>query len=221
MIRKILGGREFRTQKAIIEYARLVKSRHVDGEILSGNDHEFMLDFIQLHERSAEKIGCGVKGFTIQRDEHWGNSRQFVLIRIDGSRAIFSHNALRLKPQTEEERHRDRAIHAMREAIVPQIIEFKIENFIAGMLCPLTGEVITEPHVDHIKPQTFEALVAGWMEIKGYSFANVEVSSDSDNRTFEIMSNPEQLSSWRLYHSIHAKLRILSKGGNLGPARRA
>lgn len=219
---KILAGIEFRTQSAIAGHARTIKSKYKNGEKLVGQDHLFMCAFIKLHQRAEEKIGCGVSHFTVQQDEHWKNSRQFVLVRIDGSRAIFSHNRLRVTPETNEERHRRRVLDAMREAIVPQIVEFKNENFIAGRTrCPLTNELIKEPHVDHEKPQTFEALVLEWLENKNLQFSDVAVNSDTDNKTFETMADFVQLESWRRYHSIHARLRILSKLANLSHARRA
>lgn len=219
---KILAGREFRTQAAIVEHVRTIKSRYKNGEQVVGQDHLFMCAFIALHQRAEEKIGCGIQYFTIQQDEHWRNSRQFVLVRTDGTRAIFSHNRLRQTPETTEERHRRRALDALREAIVSQIKEFKNENYLPGVTrCLLTNEIINEPHVDHEKPQTFEALVEEWMEINGFQFSDIKVNSDTDNKTFETMADGAQLESWQRYHAIHAKLRILSKRGNLSLARRS
>lgn len=218
---KILAGIEFRTQAAIVEHARTIKSRYKNGERVVGQDHLFMCAFIALHQRAEEKIGCGIQYFTTQQDEHWKNSRQFVLVRTDNSRAIFSHNRLRQTPETDEERHCRRALDAMREAIVPQIIEFKNENYLPGATrCPLTNEIIKEPHVDHEKPQTFEALVTDWLENNSLRFSDIKVNSDTDNKTFETMSDRAQLESWCRYHAIHAKLRILSKRANLSIARR-
>jgi hypothetical protein len=218
---RILAGIEFRTNEAITNHARSIKSKYKDGEKILGQDDLFLREFIKLHPRASEKIGCGIAYFTTQPDEHWRNSRQFVLVRIDGEHAIFSHNRIRTTQESGEERQRRRALEAMREAIVPQIIEFKNDNFLPGRTrCPLTNEIIEEPHVDHKKPQTFLALVAEWLDINGLRFEDVRVSSDTDHRTFETMADNDQLASWQRYHSIHARLRILSKQANLSLARR-
>jgi hypothetical protein len=216
---KILAGIEFRTQSAISDHARKIKEKYRDGERIDGNDHRFLCAFIALHCSADEKIGCGIQYFTIQQDQRWKNSRQFVLVRTDGSRAIFSHN--KLGTVTEEEWHRKKVLAAMREAIREQTNEFRKENYIPGVTrCPLTNEIIEEPHVDHMKPQTFEALAAAWLKSESLQFADVQVSSDSDNRTYVLMSNVEQFESWLSYHALHANLRILSKRANLSLARR-
>lgn len=218
---RILAGIEFRTNEAITNHARSIKSKYKDGEKILGQDDLFLREFIALHPRASEKVGCGVAYFTTQPDEHWRNSRQFVLVRINGERAIFSHNRIRTTQESEEERHRRRVLGAMREAIVSQIIEFRDDNFLPGKTrCPLTNEIIEEPHVDHEKPQTFLALTAEWLDINGWHFADIKVSSDTDHCTFETLEDSGQLSSWQRYHAIHARLRILSKQGNLSLARR-
>jgi hypothetical protein len=218
---KILAGIEFLTNEAVTDHARSIKSKYKDGEKIFGQDDLFLREFITLHPRANEKIGCGVAYFTIQPDEHWRNSRQFVLVRIDGERAIFSHNRIRTTQESQEERHRRRVLEAMREAIVSQVVEFKNDNFLPGKTrCPLTNEIIKEPHVDHEKPQTFIALVAEWLDINSLRFEDVTVNSDTDHRTFETMADSSKLISWQRYHSIHARLRILSKEANLSLARR-
>jgi hypothetical protein len=218
---KILAGIEFRTAAAITDHARKIKEKYKNEDRIMGHDDLFMRDFITLHPKSSEKIGCGISYFTIQDDEHWRNSRQFVLIRIDSSRAVFSHTKLRVTPETPKEYHRRRALGAMREAIVPQILDFKNEHFVPGRTrCPYTNEVIQDPHVDHEKPQTFLTLALEWMEFNHLQFEDIQVDADTDHMTYKVMGNKEQLASWCRYHSNHAKLRILSKHGNLGDARR-
>ena len=137
---KIIAGIEFHTIASITDHARKIKERYVNEARISGDDELFMRDFIELHPRAEEKKGCGISYFTVQEDEHWRNSRQFVLVRTDNSRAVFSHTKLRATPETPEEHHRRRVLGAMREAIVPQIIEFKSEHFIPGKTrCPFSG----------------------------------------------------------------------------------
>lgn len=223
-MRKILAGIEFHTLQSIVEHARQIKDKYRNEETVIGEDDLFLREFLSLHPNSSEKIGPGISSFTVQLDDHWKNSRQFVVVRTDGTRAIFSHNRLRMVPETEEEKARRRCLAAMRQAIVFQIVEFKNKNFRAGVTtCPYTGEILAsdQVHVDHEYPQTFLALVLQWLEIKNLKFSEIQITSDSNWRTFKEMTDPRQKNSWYLFHSVYANLRLISKRANLSQARRA
>ena len=222
-MRIIIAGIEFRALEAATNHARKIKERYKDGDRLTEHDDIFMRGFVALHPHSEEKIGCGIAGFTVQTDRQWKNSRQFVLLRIDGSRAIFSHNRLRAKPETPEERKKRKALAALRQAVVSQVVEFRNRNFIAGKTrCPYTEEILTlgTLHVDHQYPATFAMLVVNWMEDYPLNWKQLEVYSDTDNQTKNEMCNPDQMNSWQRFHACHAKLRLISQKANLSQAKR-
>lgn len=220
-MRKILAGIEFRTLESIVNHARIIKEKYKDGEKITGPDDTFLREFIALHPKSSEKIGCGIESFEVQTENHF-HTRHFCLTRTDGKKDSFSHNRITLKPQNEK---RKKALEALRHAISSQIIEFRNQNFFPGKtVCPFTNEVISTQniHIDHAAPQTFAALVDDWMELEKISFEEIEVKTCSVGTDWHPpeIAKPEQRLSWQRYHSIHAHLRILSKTANLSHARR-
>jgi hypothetical protein len=59
-----------------------------NGELVTGDDAEFLLWLLDRHPRAAEKIGQGVAGFTVQSASM--GTRCFVVHRMDGSSTDFS-----------------------------------------------------------------------------------------------------------------------------------
>jgi uncharacterized protein DUF3223 len=59
-----------------------------NGELVKDDDTEFLLWLLDRHPRAAEKVGCGVAGFTVQDAQI--DTRCFVVHRADGSSTDFS-----------------------------------------------------------------------------------------------------------------------------------
>lgn len=217
-----IAGRKFRSLRAATDFCRGIKLHYKNGQKIEGFDDIFLRDFLQTHPRGDLKVGCGISHFFVQCDKHWGNSRQFVLVRIDGTSTIFSHNQLKKKKETPEDRQRRKAKEAMREAIMLQVIDFRTKHLSEDSVCPITGKRLTlqNVHVDHQYPKTFEFLVARWMELSNLSFADITVSDNSDICTFDVMKGVKQKESWQRFHADNAVLRLLSREANLGPAKR-
>lgn len=219
-----IAGKYFLSISAAKNHARLIRSKYKDFEKLTGEDDVFMRAYLALCKDSEKKIGCGIGHLFIQTDGHWGNSRQFVIFRTDGTTAITSILELRLGPPLPpESRIRRRVIDAMREAIADQQIAFKNRNFKLGVTkCPITDKLLVphEIHVDHCIISKFSFLVAGWMKSNNLSFENIPVNKDSDKITFNYMTDAKQLASWRVYHEKRAVLRLLSKEGHISISRK-
>ena len=62
--------------------------RHALLEPIAGDDNAFLLELLKKHPRAVEKIGAGVKHFTVENAK--GGTRCFYVIRADGSRSDFS-----------------------------------------------------------------------------------------------------------------------------------
>jgi hypothetical protein len=83
-----IGTRAFDTQGAAREFIRQVLYRHALQAPIDGPDHAFLLELLSKHPNAAEKIGVGVKHFTLEKAQ--GGTQCFYITRVDGSRLDFS-----------------------------------------------------------------------------------------------------------------------------------
>ena len=61
-----IGSHTFATKGAAEEFIKAILHRHPLKAPITGEDHEFLIDLLKKHERAAEKIGAGVKHFTVE-----------------------------------------------------------------------------------------------------------------------------------------------------------
>lgn len=125
--------------------------------------------------------------------------------------------------QEQQEQHRDCLLpdayydRDMRRAVEQHIVDFKEEffNATAPFLCPITGEVVSKKqdcHVDHHEPP-FAVLADQWRAKQGLSL--------TERHGWKGRWNAEAMLAWEQYHRKHARLRLVSKKGNLKTSRAA
>jgi Protein of unknown function (DUF3223) len=83
-----IGNRTFDTKGAARKSILAVRDRHPLQAPIDGLDHEFLLDLLNKHPRAVEKIGVGVKHFTVEKNK--GGTHGFYISRVDGTRDDFS-----------------------------------------------------------------------------------------------------------------------------------
>jgi hypothetical protein len=83
-----IGTRTFPTKVAARTFIREVLYRHQLLAPITGPDHAFLQELLSKHPRAAEKIGVGVKHFTVAKAK--GGTQCFYITRIDGSWLNFS-----------------------------------------------------------------------------------------------------------------------------------
>jgi hypothetical protein len=83
-----IGTRTFDTQAAAVKFIQEVLYRHPLLAPIDGPDHAFLLDLLNKHPRAVEKIGVGVKHFTVEKAKR--GTQCFYITRVDGSRLDFS-----------------------------------------------------------------------------------------------------------------------------------
>ena len=83
-----IGSRTFDTKGTAIEFIQGILYRYDLRVPITGDDHDCVMDLLRKHPKAAEKIGVGVKHFTIEPAE--GGTRCFYITRVDGSRDDFS-----------------------------------------------------------------------------------------------------------------------------------
>src|SRR5687768_2379203 len=113
----VVGERRFSSKKLATEFVREILYRYDIGQRVSEGDAGFLADLLQLHPQAPQKIGCGVRYFTVEQNE---GSRGFWLTRTDGSRTDWSFPSCLTPPTPESE-----ARAGFRTAIRPQIAAFR------------------------------------------------------------------------------------------------
>lgn len=77
-----IGTRTFDTQDAAREFIREILHRHPLLTPIEGHDHVFLLGLLGKHPNAVEKVGAGVKHFTVEKS--LGGAQCFYITRIDG-----------------------------------------------------------------------------------------------------------------------------------------
>lgn len=213
-----IGLLSFKSKKEAKAYVRLLFPKYENGERIIGIDDALLRDLILLHPESETKVGVGISHFTIERDQEWGTTRHFVIVREDGSSTDFSFHTC-----IDGTNHRQDRFSAMRNAVAQQMIDFKVFQFSSDLLpvcfylkCALTE---SEAHVDHEAPQTFHFLANTWLQANGLKIEGLELVDNADNQWIRKLRHEDQIRSWQKFHHVHARLRIISKRANLSDAK--
>lgn len=186
--------------------------------MVSDVDSDFLYGLFLHHDEWAEKAGEGVKGISTQMTPH--GTRCFMIRRhcdteIDIS---FSHS-IKLIPSTRARQRQPQKLldfrAAARTAITEQIRLFRDQNLIGAVSCPVTGESVGRYSVavDHTAPDTFDWLLFSFCQANQINPIGVVVASR--NGVVAVLGDTNLRMAWEDYHLKHAKLRILSKTGNL------
>jgi hypothetical protein len=88
--RPITVGRwAFDSKGAATKHIKEVLYRRPLLAVIDGDDHEFLLALLSKHYNAAQKIGAGVKHFTVEKAR--GGTQCFCITHVDGSRDHFSY----------------------------------------------------------------------------------------------------------------------------------
>ncbi len=83
-----IGGHTFPTKKAAKEFNTALRDAQLPGVPVAEPDHSFLCDLLARHPDAAEKIGSGVRHFTVESAK--GGTQCFYVTRVDGSKIDFS-----------------------------------------------------------------------------------------------------------------------------------
>jgi hypothetical protein len=83
-----VGAMSFPTQKAAEDFIRQQLYNQPLSAVIPEPLHSFLVALVSRHPRSAEKIGPGVKHFTVEPASY--GTRCFYLTRVDGTQTDFS-----------------------------------------------------------------------------------------------------------------------------------
>jgi hypothetical protein len=208
-------GENFTTKTALENRIREIRDRYSDGEILSHDDFDFMLEVLKGHPQFDAKCGAGIRNIFVNTNPEYTNTRCFWLTRTDGSSTDFSFKEC-LTPTLQIKKFHN----ALRAAIEPFTMQFKRDHFdkYPESSCPITGERLdfVGSHVDHIFPQTFQELVEQFIKSNNIDVEKVEIIGDREDNNFKDKLVDEILrEKWIEFHNTHATLQIVSRTANL------
>ena len=191
-----------------------ILNRYTQGDRVGDEDEPYVKALFWRHPNAEEKAGCGIDHFAVDFPPvHPG--RCFYVVRLDGNRDDFSIGTC-LKGVEPD--HRIRVSKALREAVKPDIDEWRTQYFKkysdedGFVLCPLTDELIYEGNgdVDHHAP-TFREIVQFFLERKGLTFDDVELERGKGNTIERVIADSELIDEFKAFHKAKMNLRFIEK----------
>lgn len=212
----------FNTKKDIKVRCQAILKDTPDNSIVSEKDTEFLYDLLKYHDQWNLKSEGGVKGISTKTTEH--GTRCFDLIKENDLKEDISfHHAIKHIPTNRSKPLIPQALldykSAARTAIKSQINNFRNSALFQTMNCPYTDEVLDREncHIDHIPPDTFNKIL---FEFSVTNKINpLMIGVDSRNGVVAVFADKELEASWQSYHQTNAKLRAISRTGNLQLAK--
>lgn len=186
------------------------------GQPLKGVDDAFVRALLQRHRHYATKIGSGIAWIWVQRNFNslHPEAARFVIRHTDGSmsdvawrRCLEPTNALR------------EVAHVCRSLVREQINTFRRDHFRG--VCNTCGETITDCHVDHAPPDTFDSLVRKWLHVMRLSADDVVILGARGYEQPSYFEDEILAPEWVEYHAINARLRCVCRRCNLSTLRKA
>lgn len=203
-----LADKTFQTKAELERFIRGILFEYNNGRQVGSHDWPYVYAILERHPNRVVIEDCGIKRFLVQWLDNAGIQRRFIAIRNDDSRRDFTWRHV-IRERTQMQR-----VHRVcRWLVRDQIDAFRRKAFASdiALACPISGERITREssHVDHIAPNTFQALVDGWLLSNGMTSDDLEVVPSREYQEPDRFSDDFIAENWREYHRINAKLRVI------------
>jgi hypothetical protein len=90
------------------------------------------------------------------------------------------------------------------------------------VVCPLTGEPVAleDAHVDHVPPDTFDSLLSRFVAEAGIDPGSVKTTGHGDGEVVLRLADAGLARAWERFHRENARLRVVSRRGNLSVSRK-
>jgi len=207
-----IAGKVYRKPDAEEEFRTILNS-HFIGDVLEGDEHDFVYDVLLMHPSSSDKIGCGVKHFRIA-EGIFGRYQRVEIVRVDGSLQDFSYK----KCFNGNNIHKRNVVKAFRFHVYSQTKEFREKAYGKKkyVRCGITNLNVRKQdcHIDHAHPKEFEVLMFDFLKGRGLSLNDIEIISPNSGLHF--IKDPEIKHAWEEYHRENAILRVTLDHANLG-----
>lgn len=216
-----IGDNVFKTKNDLKNFTKSILNKYSFNSPIDTIDYNFICELLKRHPEYDRKVGSGIKSIVIRPDGHWGKTRCFHIICIDGTETDFSYINC-IDNDTSREPLRMFKLSA-RGAVEGQIITH-LSNYIRrtidgnnNVVCEMEKIRIKreEATVDHIPPLTFDKIVEGFIKMKNIDPSQIEYTGFGDNEYNKQFKDPYIKTQFATYHKTVAKLRVISKHNNL------
>lgn len=214
----VIADESFTTKGMLTERCRLILAATPNGHSVAASAMPFLFDLFQYHDEWAQKASGGVRDISTQTTTH--GTRCFVLRKRNGDQIDISFpHAIRLIPSSRTSGLLPQSLrdfrNAARNAVRAQIYAFRDSGLAESLVCPITGELLNRENcaVDHTPPYTFEKTLFDFCQAQQLNPLDVAVGSEVG--TVAVIEDPALLARWQSYHQERARLRLISRLGNL------
>lgn len=213
-ITQFVNGHKFDTKMALKEYVQDILNSYPHRKPLSKEHFDFMLEILDRHPNSLEKVGLGVKFMDIRENGYGKNSRGFWIVRNDDTETDFSYLKC-LNPPTGHNIFSS----ACRKIVRPEIDRFRDRFFEQARTptCPITGKNVSPKscHVDHAPPLTFARIVSGFISLYNVNVDDPSIFNPSEDGVIgNNLSNKMMIRDFVTFHNCFASLRVTSIEAN-------
>ena len=191
----------------LINRCKQILSHHNIGDILQGDELSFMSSLLKNHYKYGQEK---IKQIKIGVNEFNKRLKEFRFINKSNKEISFSYG----KCITHTSIDKNNIIRAFREAILPQIKEFKEKIFNQGKVhCAMTGVELTweDCHIDH--QNKFRHILKEFLDKEGLKYKDIQIINKPNS--LPKIKDEELKKKWIEYHRRHAILRPLHKSVNL------
>lgn len=203
-------GRIFKTKGALVDEIRRINNSAVLNQPMSQEDQEFILDVLRHHHDWHAKSGAGVQHLEVRMNAGtFGSTRGLYIKRVDGSEVDISW-VVALKPGGKSS-HKESACAAARREILDQTMAARQAQ--EGGACSICGQPLLEKtHVDHMHPNTFDAIFSDFLLSEGMDYQAVDVQ---DMGIYAVFADQSLSKRWQEFHRSRAVLRLIHAHENL------
>ena len=214
-----IAGEEFSNKENVMNRCRAIIAKTADGQPVPDEDLSFLIQLFQHHDEWPKKSGVGIKKVTVQKTKPYG-TRGFLLVRSDNTTEDISFTHI-VNKRLDSARTRYRQPQklkdykdAARTAVDEDIRAFRDAHLALKITCPYSGELIVRENceVDHEPPLTFAILLRDFTVSE--KIDPLKVAVGSKDGTLAYFESEDLAAKWIDYHTLNARLRLLSKIGH-------
>jgi hypothetical protein len=211
-----IHGRVFETKTALEAAAKRIRNAQPPGVPLDRGSQAFIEEvFRQLYpkgEYERKRLGVGARAITVI--EVMGG-RCFRFLLNDGRS---EEPSLRVCFQRALSDPASTARMAFRFEVFPDCAQYRDGHFarhgdsLGRAPCELTGKAVTvaECEIDHIPPDTFQAILDDYLAARGWSLKDIP-TKDPPSGLGVVLADEAQARDWRAYHLARARLRVVDR----------
>jgi hypothetical protein len=217
-----LAGKIYTVKAQIKANVRHIVTEAALNTPLTGKYFDFMRDLFSYHPRAELKIGPGIETIVVRVSSRHSNNREFWIKQRGGEEFIDISwtECLKATPALVEFRNACRlAVKATTQAFCDAEFAKSAEREL--LRCPIAGNDFSreEAHVDHDDPWPFRRIVDEFIKREGIDVHKVDYDGFEHGSTFITLRDPRLADKFVRFHNDVARLRVVSRSGNLGRSR--